>query len=47
MVVVDLFENDVDHAKADFEKFKAEYLEIAKLVPEWQTEYPMKLAQAR
>jgi len=41
-IVIDLFENDLDHAKANYEKFKAQYLEISKLVPEWQNEYPME-----
>ncbi len=41
-IVVDLFENDLDHAKANYDKFKTQYLEISKLVPEWQNAYPMK-----
>lgn len=46
-IVADLFENDLDHAKANLEKFNIQCLETAKLVAEWQTGYPMKLAQAR
>lgn len=42
-IVVDLFEGDRDNAKANFEKFKAQYLATSKLVPEWQKEYyPLK-----
>jgi cytochrome c556 len=41
-IVVDLFEDDLDHAKTNFEKFKSEYLGISKLVPEWKDEFPVK-----
>lgn len=42
-IVVDLFEGDLDHAKANFEKFRTQYLATSKLVPEWQKEYyPLK-----
>ena len=40
-IAADLFENNPQHAKADFERFKAQYGEISKLVPEWKKEYPM------
>jgi cytochrome c556/catechol 2,3-dioxygenase-like lactoylglutathione lyase family enzyme len=40
-IVSDLFENDFQHARANFEKFKAQYVEVSKLVPEWQTKFPM------
>ncbi len=36
-----LFENDPEHAKTNFEEFKAQYVEVSKLVPEWEKEYPM------
>lgn len=42
-IVVDLFEGDLDHAKANFEKFRTQYLATSKLVPEWQKAYyPLK-----
>lgn len=40
-IAADLFENDLQNAKANFEKFKAQYVEISKLVPEWEKNYPM------
>ena len=40
-IAADLMENDPQHAKADFERLKAQYGEISKLVPEWKKEYPM------
>jgi len=40
-IVADLFENDPQRANADLERFKAEYMEVSKLVPEWKKEYPM------
>ena len=39
-VVVDLFENDIVNARANFEAFKTQYLEISKLVPEWENYFP-------
>ncbi len=39
-IVTDLFENDMENAKANFENFKAQYLEISKLVPEWEAKFP-------
>jgi hypothetical protein len=40
-IVADLVENEVQHAKADFEKFKADYVEVSKLVSEWRKNFPM------
>jgi cytochrome c556 len=40
-ILVDLFENDPQNAKANFEKFKAQYVKVSKLVPEWEKDYPM------
>lgn len=40
-IVADLFENDLHHAKANFKKFKAQYVEVSKLVPEWEKNFPM------
>jgi cytochrome c556 len=39
-IVVDLFEDDVQNAKANFEKFKSQYFEISRMVPEWEKDYP-------
>jgi cytochrome c556 len=40
-IVADLFENDSQNAKDNFEKFKTKYIEVSKLVPEWEKEYLM------
>jgi cytochrome c556 len=40
-IVADLFENDPQNAKGNFEKFKTKYIEVSKLVPEWEKDYPM------
>lgn len=40
-IVADLFENDPQNAKANFERFKAQYVEISKLVPEWEKKFPI------
>ena len=37
----DLFENDLPNVSAGFEKFKAQYADVAALVPEWKGLYPM------
>ena len=44
-VASDLAENDLQGARGIFEKFKAEYMEISKRVPEWKKAYPMKLVE--
>ena len=41
-IVVDLFENDLENARANYEKFKMNYLELSKLVPEWEKYYPLE-----
>lgn len=41
-IMVDLLENDIDNAKANFENFKTKYGEVAKLVPEWESMYPLE-----
>jgi cytochrome c5 len=38
--LVDLFENDVENALGNFEKFKTQYYAIAKMVPEWSDAFP-------
>lgn len=40
-IVVDVFENDPEHAKANFKTFKAQYVEVSKMVPEWEKGFPM------
>jgi cytochrome c556 len=41
-IMVDLFENDLDNSKINFEKFKAQYIEVSKLVPDWEKDYPLE-----
>jgi len=41
-IVSDLFENDSQNVKSTYEKFKAQYTEISKLVPEWEKDYPLE-----
>ncbi len=38
--VCDLFENDINNAYLNLERFKAQYQRVAGLVPEWVDEYP-------
>ncbi len=40
-ILVDLFENDMENVKANFENFKIKYGEMAKLAPEWENKYPL------
>ena len=40
-IVADLFEKDLQNAKGNFERFKTKYVEVSKMVPEWEKEYPM------
>ncbi len=37
----DLFEGDQANALANFEAFKAQYLKVAAMVPEWEQAYPI------
>jgi len=41
-IASDLAENDLQGARDVFEKFKTQYVEISKMVPEWKKEYPVK-----
>lgn len=41
-IVVDLLEEDIPNALDNFEKFKALYLELSELVPEWQHMFPIE-----
>ncbi|HEY9204284.1 MAG TPA: hypothetical protein VIO58_00050 [Candidatus Methanoperedens sp.] len=40
-IAADLSENDMANAKEDFKKFKAQYKNNSKLVPEWEGYFPM------
>jgi len=40
-IIVDLMENEPQNAIANFEKFKTQYQEVSKLVPEWTQEYSL------
>jgi cytochrome c556 len=40
-IIVDLMEKEPQNAIANFEKFKAQYQEVSKLVPEWTQEYSL------
>jgi hypothetical protein len=40
-VAADLFEGDLANAQANFESFRAQYLKVSKMVPEWESYYPM------
>ncbi len=37
----DLFENDLENVLASFQKFKAQYVELSGLVPDWKSLYPL------
>jgi hypothetical protein len=37
---LDIFDNNMKQAKNHFEEFREQYLEISKVVPEWQQAYP-------
>ena len=39
-IASDLFEDDPTNARANYERFRQKYAEVAKLVPEWQDKYP-------
>ncbi len=41
-ILVDLHEDDMDNAKANFESFRIKYGEVAKLIPEWESKYPLE-----
>lgn len=40
-MVCDLFENDAGNAEANLARFREAYLKTAKLVPEWESLYPI------
>ncbi len=39
-LAADVFEQDVEHAQAGLERFRTEYAAVARLVPEWEADYP-------
>lgn len=39
-VAVDVFEQDVEHARSGLDRFRTEYDEMSRLVPEWEAAYP-------
>lgn len=41
-VMVNLMEGDFANAATSYEKFKAEYAAVSKLVPEWEKDYPLE-----
>ncbi len=41
-IAIDMFENDLENSRVHYERFKAQYIDNAKLVPEWENDYPMK-----
>jgi hypothetical protein len=41
-IMVDLFENDIENVSANFENFKTQYIEVSKLVPEWEGYFPLE-----
>lgn len=41
-VFVDLMQGDSDHALAQYERFEAKYVEVAALVPEWESAFRLE-----
>lgn len=40
-IMADLSENDFPNVIANFEQFKVQYVEVSKLVPEWEKNFPL------
>lgn len=40
-IFVNLMENDMENVMPSFQGFKAKYAEVAKLVPEWEDQFPL------
>lgn len=40
-IVADLLEEDFQNVKANLESFRAQYIEVSKLVPEWEKDFPL------
>lgn len=45
-VAIDLEQQELEHATAGFAAFKAAYLEVAELVPEWRDRFPIAPVEA-
>lgn len=41
-IVIDMQRGDRERARAHFERFKAQYVEASRMVPEWEQAYPME-----
>ncbi len=41
-IIVDLFENDLENARMNFERFESAYAKTQSLVPEWKRDFPVK-----
>ncbi len=41
-IAVDISEEDLQNARANFERFKLQYEEVSELVPEWENAYPIE-----
>jgi len=39
-IAADVLENDLDHARANRARLEQQYLEVAQLVPEWESRFP-------
>lgn len=40
-IAADLLEEDFQNVKISLENFKAQYIEVSKLVPEWEKNFPL------
>ncbi|MFQ6031748.1 MAG: hypothetical protein ACE5K2_02410 [Candidatus Zixiibacteriota bacterium] len=40
-IVADLLEEDFQNVKVNLENFKGQYIEVSKLVPEWEKDFPL------
>lgn len=41
-IIIDFSENELEFVNAHYQKFKTQYMEISKLVPEWEKAYPLE-----
>jgi len=39
-LAVDVFEQDVENARAGLDRFRTEYVAVSRMVPEWEEDYP-------
>jgi cytochrome c5 len=39
---IDMFEKNLKQAKENFDKFRSQYIEVSKTVPEWEEAYPLE-----